>query len=107
MVNPLMSLLRASMQFGDSLNEVGFRQAIRVQLNREDGLRLLKLVTHCNSTMIEQHAQGKFTTENGFNRLNIAGLSFSWPTGEAGLEVSTSSEGLHARDITPYAKQLN
>ena len=107
MVNPLMSLLRASMQFGDSLNDVGFRETIQVHMSREDGLRLLKLVTHCNSTMIEQHAQDKFTTENGCNRLNIAGLSFSWPTGEAGLEVSTPSESLHARDITPYARQLN
>jgi hypothetical protein len=50
--------------------------------------------------MIEQHAQGKFTAENGYNRLNIAGLSFAWPSGEAGLEMDSSSEGLHARDIT-------
>ncbi len=107
MINPLMSLLRASMQFGDSLNNVGFRETVQVHMSREDGLRLLKLVTHCNSTMIEQHAQGKFTTENGSNCLKLAGLSFSWPVGEVGLEASSSSEGLHARDITPYAKQLN
>jgi hypothetical protein len=30
MANPLMSLLRASMQFADSLNDVGFQEAVQV-----------------------------------------------------------------------------
>jgi hypothetical protein len=107
MVNPLMSLLRASMHFGDGLKDVGFQEAIQVQLSREDGLRLLKIVTHCTTGMVEHYAQDKFTTENGYNRLHIANLSFSWPVADFNVEVGQSLDGLRARDITPYPKRLN
>ena len=95
------------MHFGDELKAVGLQEEVRVHLSREDGLRLLKTVTRCNSPMIERHAQEKFTIENGNNCLRIAGLLFSWPTADACPSQIQAMDGSNAIDITPYPKQLN
>lgn len=107
MANPLRNLMHATFTFGDGMKNAGLTGETRVHLSRDDGLRLLKMVTQCDSPMIELHALDRFTVENGYNCLSFAGLRFCWPSATAAIADSVDLADSGMIDVTPNPKLLN
>jgi hypothetical protein len=79
----LLGLLQSALGLGDSLNDVGTMDDVTVQLSREDGLKVLKLVAGANDADAEAFSQQGRTSRHGVNSLSLAGVTFEWPRADA------------------------
>jgi hypothetical protein len=83
----LIGLLQASIAFMDALRDLGLEKGVRVDLDREDGLRILELVAGGRHASAESWSQLGNPARQGLNSLNVAGVSFQWPTAETAVRA--------------------
>jgi hypothetical protein len=79
MDDALSHVLRSALAFRDGLRDVGIKASPVVRLSRQGGLKLLSIVTGCESPMLEYLARDRLARVDGCNRINISGVSFEWP----------------------------
>lgn len=75
----LVDFLRGSMGFTDALRDIGLSGRVSVNLAREEGLRLLKLVQGVSEPSAEEWSQRGRPLKPGWNSLSLAGITFEWP----------------------------
>ncbi|MFM8746902.1 MAG: hypothetical protein ACKOED_09590 [Aestuariivirga sp.] len=78
----LVDLLRVSIALKDALRDLGFRDNVRIDLDREDGLLVLELVSGARHAGAEEWSQHGKPHRNGFNSLKVAGVTYQWPAPE-------------------------
>jgi hypothetical protein len=75
----LINLLQGVLRLADSMRDAGVAGDITIQLGREDGLRILKLVAGANDPAAEVFSQQDRPQKHGVYSLNIAGVTVEWP----------------------------
>lgn len=75
----LVEFLKGSLGLADALRIIGIRSAATVSFRREDGLRLLELVTGTSDEDAEEWPQPGRLRRPGWMSVKVADLVFEWP----------------------------
>lgn len=75
----LIAVLQSVIALVDQVRDAGAEGDLHLRFNREDGLRLLHLVSGASDPEAEQWSQRAGLGEPGVNRIKVAGLYFEWP----------------------------
>ena len=95
----LVGLLQASIAFKDALRDLGLGDGVRIDLDREDGLRVLELIAGVRHASAEVWSQRGRSARNGLNSLKVAGVTYQWPAPEVATQAMSAlvSHALAAR----------
>lgn len=75
----LVEFLKGSLALADALQTIGIVGEASVNLNRQDGLRLLELVAGTRDEEAEEWSQQGRFGRPGWNRVKVSDLVFEWP----------------------------
>lgn len=88
----LFDLLQSAMVFRDRMSDLAMKDRVSVRLSRRDGLALLGLVSGCTSPFVEYKAHDLVRSSGGINAIDVAGLTFEWPS-LRGLSLPSNEHG--------------
>lgn len=92
----LLCLLRSSFKISDAVADLKLSNPVTIRLSRDDGLKLLALVSGSTDPRAEYYSQLGRPAMPGLSNIDVAGITFAWPA-RADLDLHTEIPSLPAR----------
>jgi hypothetical protein len=92
----LLCLLRSSFKISDALTDLKLSGPITIRLSRDDGLKLLALVSGSTDPRAERYSQHGRPSMPGLTNIEVAGVTFAWPA-RADLDLQSETPSIPAR----------